>query len=389
MKKTKLPKIAISVGDLNGIGLEILIRSHKKISKKCIPYYFIHQTLLEQGLKLLKLKLKKANLVAFEKSENYEFKKIKKTKNFKIFSFTSPLDFEVQSAFKIKPAKIDIKSGAYAYLSFQAANFFVHQKHASSLTTLPIHKKAWELAGISYKGHTDALRHFYNKQAIMMLGCKDLFVALFTEHIPLKEVSSHITFENLTRFLKDFYLQTGFKKVAVLGFNPHAGDYGVIGGEEEKIMCKAIAFINAYLNFHHAKKSKQASFLKKFNILAEDLFQKALSHDELFKDLLKTFNTQSFYLPYPVVADTAFTKTNLKHHKVFVAMYHDVGLSPLKALHFEKSVNISLNLPIIRTSVDHGTAFDLAYKKAKVKLLSYQEAIDQALKFFQKQKKLT
>ncbi|MCW1542411.1 4-hydroxythreonine-4-phosphate dehydrogenase PdxA, partial [Campylobacter jejuni] len=88
------------------------------------------------------------------------------------------------------------------FLSFKAASYFVYEKHAHALLTLPIHKKAWEDAGLKYKGHTDALRDFL-KNAIMMLGCKELFVGLFSEHIPLAKVSKKITFKNLSIFLKD------------------------------------------------------------------------------------------------------------------------------------------------------------------------------------------
>ncbi len=84
-------------------------------------------------------------------------------------------------------------------------------------------------------------------------------------------------------------------------------------------------------------------------------------------------------MPYPLVADTAFTKSNLKACNRLIAMYHDLGLAPLKALYFEKSINVSLNLPIIRVSVDHGTAFDKAYKNAKISTKSYFEAAKFAL----------
>ncbi|EPU8947436.1 4-hydroxythreonine-4-phosphate dehydrogenase PdxA, partial [Campylobacter jejuni] len=171
-------------------------------------------------------------------------------------------------------------------------------------------------------------------------------------------VSKKITFKNLSIFLKDFYKETHFKKMGLLGFNPHAGDYGVIGGEEEKIMEKAIAFVNAFL---YSKKD-------------EKFFKKALKDGNLQKELLLNFKGNGVYLPYPLVADTAFTKAGLKNCNRLVAMYHDLALAPLKALYFDKSINVSLNLPIIRVSVDHGTAFDKAYKNAKINTKSYFEA---------------
>ena len=87
--------------------------------------------------------------------------------------------------FDIKAGEIDAKSGLYGFLSFKAASYFVYKKYAHALLTLPIHKKAWEEASLKYKGHTDALRDFFKKNAIMMLGCKELFVGLFSEYVPL------------------------------------------------------------------------------------------------------------------------------------------------------------------------------------------------------------
>ncbi|EAI8671888.1 4-hydroxythreonine-4-phosphate dehydrogenase [Campylobacter jejuni] len=353
-----MKKLAISIGDINSIGLEILVRSHEELSKICTPFYFIHESLLNKALKLLNLKLFNAKIVAFKDDKDYEFNFIKKENSLEIYSFCLPLGFKVDENFEIQAGEIDAKSGLYGFLSFKAASYFVYEKHAHALLTLPIHKKAWEDAGLKYKGHTDALRDFFKKNAIMMLGCKELFVGLFSEHIPLAKVSKKITFKNLSIFLKDFYKEAHFKKMGLLGFNPHAGDYGVIGGEEEKIMEKAIAFVNAFL---HSKKD-------------EKFFKKALKDENLQKELLLNFKGKGVYLPYPLVADTAFTKAGLKNCNRLVAMYHDLALAPLKALYFDKSINVSLNLPIIRVSVDHGTAFDKAYKNAKINTKSYFEA---------------
>ena len=168
-----------------------------------------------------------------------------------------------------------------------------------------------------------------------MLGCPKMFVALFTEHIPLKDVASSLTYKRLKNFLLDMHKSVQREKIAVLGLNPHAGDNGVLG-DEEKIIIKAIKSVNKKLGF------------KQF--------------------------------VGPVVPDVAFAPYFRDNYNYFVAMYHDQGLAPLKALHFDESVNISLNLPIIRTSVDHGTAFDIAYK-CKAKRISYINAIESALEF--------
>ena len=299
------PKIAISIGDLNGVGIEIALKSHKRVKQLCNPIYCINETMLKQASKLLKRKI--------------------------------PKDFEIyptKGEFKIKPGEVSKKSGLYSYNSFLDAINLAKTKKVDAITTLPINKKAWESAGIEYKGHTDMLRDIFKKEAIMMLGNTKMMVALYTEHIPLKDVAKTIKKKKLKKFLLDFYTSINPKQVAVLGLNPHAGDNGVLGNEE-KIIKKAIDEANQKLK------------------------------KEVFSD--------------PVVPDIAFTPHFRKKYKYFVVMYHDQGLAPLKALYFDSSINVSLNLPIIRTSVDHGTAFDIAYKN-KAKTKSYIEAVKFALK---------
>ena len=164
-----------------------------------------------------------------------------------------------------------------------------------------------------------------------MLGCEKMFVALYTEHIALKDVARHIKVKKLTKFFLDFAnsmrSHSGeWEQVAVLGLNPHAGDNGVLGNEEIKIN-KAI------------KKANKILYSSSHSPEWEPIFEGSF------------------------VPDIAFTPNFRKNYKYFIAMYHDQGLTPLKALYFDESINVSLNLPIIRTSVDHGTAFDIAYKK--------------------------
>ena len=299
------PKIAISIGDINGIGIEIALLSHEKIAKICKPIYCINKNLLKAASKQLDIKIPK------------DFK-----------------TFETKGDFEIKPGDVTKKSGKYSFDSFMDAIKLADKKQVDAICTLPINKEAWSKADISYKGHTEVLRDYFGKNAIMMLGCKKMFVSLFTEHIPLKKVPKKINVEDLTRFLIDFQKSVKSKKIGVLGLNPHASDNGVLGNEEVEIF-KAIKNAN--------------------NILDEKVFTG------------------------PLVPDTAFSPMSRKNYKYFVAMYHDQGLAPLKALYFDQSINVSLNLPIIRTSVDHGTAFNIAYKNEKVNLKSYINAIKEAI----------
>ena len=299
------PKIAISLGDLNGIGIEIALKSHSQVSKLCDPIYCINKEMFSQACKLLNI--------------------------------NAPQDFQlspVQGEFTISAGTASAASGKYSYDSFIRAIELCEKNEVDAIVTMPIHKEAWMMAGLDFKGHTDLLRKHFNKDAIMMLGCPNMFVALFTEHIPLKEVASSIKYKNLKRFFLDFSNSIPNVNVAVLGLNPHAGDNGVLG-HEELIITKAIKSANKKIGFEQ--------FIG------------------------------------PIVPDIAFTPHFRKNFNYFIAMYHDQGLAPLKALHFDESVNISLNLPVVRTSVDHGTAFDIAYTN-KAQNLSYINAIKSAIK---------
>ena len=307
-----MKKIAISIGDLNGIGIQLALENHNIIKKIVEPIYCIDKTMLKQASKLL--------------------------------NNTIPDDFKIvnkiSKPFTIQAGEVTKESGVYSFASFLKAVEMAKMQDVDGVMTLPINKKAWELTGVKYKGHTDALRDFFFANAIMMLGVPNMFVALYTEHIPLKEVASKIDEKNLTRYLIDFYNSIKpDSTIAVLGLNPHAGDNGVLG-DEEKIITNAI-----------------------------DRATKIIREKEVIDSNHLLFSN-------PLVPDIAFTPNMRKNYKYFIAMYHDQGLIPLKALYFDEGINISLNLPIIRTSVDHGTAFDIAYQKKKLNNLSYINAIN-------------
>ncbi len=306
-------KVAISIGDLNGIGIQLALENHAQIAAMVDPIYCIDNTMLQRSADLLQIPV--------------------------------PDDFQtvedIAPSFAIEPGIVSASSGAYAYASFVKAVELAREGKVDAVTTLPIHKKAWEEAGVKYKGHTDALRDFFDADAIMMLGCPKMYVALFTEHIPLREVAEKINETDLTRFLIDFYnTAKPASTVAVLGLNPHAGDDGVLGNEE-KIIQKAIDNATAILK----------------------------------KETLSLFTLHSSLFTAPLVPDVAFTPNVRKHYTHYIAMYHDQGLAPLKALYFDEGINVSLNLPILRTSVDHGTAFDIAYRGVKLNALSYLNAV--------------
>jgi 4-hydroxythreonine-4-phosphate dehydrogenase len=302
IKKKMRKKVAISVGDLNGIGIELILRNHHRIKTLVEPIYCISDNMVKKAADLLDM-------------------------NMPEFFTTVPVDAE---EFDILPSVLYEKSGAYSFASFIQAVEMAVKQEVDAICTLPIHKKAWELAGINYKGHTDALRDFFDKDAIMMMGCEEMYVGLYTEHIPLSLVARSLNEEKLYKFLLTFQRETKAEKIGVLGLNPHAGDSGLLGHEERVIIS---AINRANLNFEH----------------------------QVFIG--------------PLVPDVAFTPNVRKNFKYYIAMYHDQGLAPLKAIYFEESINVSLNLPILRTSVDHGTAFDIAYKKMNPNPTSYLNAI--------------
>jgi 4-hydroxythreonine-4-phosphate dehydrogenase len=301
------PSLAISIGDLNGVGIEIALKEHRLISQWCHPIYCVDASMAQQAAQLLHVSV--------------------------------PDDFTtlaVAEDFKISAGSVDARSGRYSFDAFMKAIALCESAQCDGVVTLPIHKEAWAKAGLDYVGHTDVLRRHFQRDAIMMLGCDAMYVALFTEHIPLHQVALHVTADALTHFLIN--LDNALPKeetIGVLGLNPHAGDNGVLGNEEI-VISEAIDKANT-----HARKKRFVG---------------------------------------PLVPDTAFTPHARSRFRYYVALYHDQGLIPLKALYFDESINISLNLPIIRTSVDHGTAFDIAYTN-RANPLSYHNAIKAAIAF--------
>jgi 4-hydroxythreonine-4-phosphate dehydrogenase len=304
-----LKRVAISIGDLNGIGLQIALQAHSQISKVCQPIYAIDREMLKIGAELLGLQIPED----FQTVENIGEK------------------CQIERGVESK------ESGIYSFRSFRKAIDMALSGEVDSIVTLPVNKKSWELGGVDYVGHTDALRDIFQSEAIMLMGNEKMFVALYTEHIPYSAVSKEIKREKIANFLLRLQDSLNLKdeKVSVLGLNPHSGDGGVLGSDEVEIEA-GIELANSRLESR--------------------IFEGA------------------------TVPDVAFTPRNREKYRYFVAMYHDQGLIPLKALYFDESINISLGLPIKRVSVDHGTAFDIAYRGVSVNLKSYLNAIDYAVK---------
>jgi len=317
----KNKRIIVNMGDPAGIGPDLCVHLSQKKFNASI-YILGNKKTIDDRAKLLN---KKFSLSTRDESH-------KNNSNLFIIEVDYP-----ETVIPGKPNKIN------SITQFKNMNFIVNellQKKYDALITLPISKYMLSDHFPNFKGHTEYISSLTNTSGkeVMMLVSENIRVALATTHIPLKDVPKNITKNSLERNLNTLNeeLQKKFKikkpKIMVTGLNPHAGENGDFGNEEEKIITPVIKKLN----------------LKGFNLIG------------------------------PVAADTAFTKKNIELYDAFLAMYHDQGLAPFKALSFGKGVNITLGLPFVRTSVDHGTAFDIAGTN-EVDPSSFFEAIEMAI----------
>jgi len=224
----------------------------------------------------------------------------------------------------VTPAKagvLDPENAKYVLATIKSALSLVLSGHAGALVTGPVHKGVINDAGIAFSGHTELLAELAGvEKVVMMLAADELRVALVTTHLPLRDVADAITRDNVYKTIRITHHELNHRfnirkpAIQVLGLNPHAGESGHLGHEDEQIIQKAI--------------------------------------NDCRQEGINAFG--------PVPADTAFTPPRLETCDAVIAMYHDQGLPVLKHLGFGNAVNITLGLPFIRTSVDHGTALDIA-----------------------------
>lgn len=227
----------------------------------------------------------------------------------------------IQASQPSSPGTLDSDNGQYVVMMIDKAIELCKTGQSDAMVTAPVHKNLINMAGIPFTGHTEWIAEKTKAEhPVMMLAKQELRICLATTHIPLRKVPSSITQEKLYRTVEtihtDLHRLFGMRspRIAVCGLNPHAGESGLLGNEEREILEPAIAS------------------LKK----------------------------EGFRVAGPIPGDTAFTSRNLNNCDVVLAMYHDQGLPVIKHSGFGNIVNITLGLPIIRTSVDHGTALDLA-----------------------------
>tara|TARA_B100000795_G_C22764854_1_gene425237 strand:- start:468 stop:1451 length:984 start_codon:yes stop_codon:yes gene_type:complete len=321
--KKNITKILITSGEPAGIGLDLCIKlAYQKFTAN-ISILANHSAILDRA--------------------RIHNKKIKILRKSSIHKGNGELHIiDVPYSEKVLPGKIN-KTNSLSQL--KAIDFAVNEcmkKKYDALVTLPINKKVLSSSVKKFTGHTEYISKLCgtkNKEVMLLVNDKNLRVALVSIHIALIDVPKFITKRKLEQTIKTLNndLVENFKiknpAITITGLNPHAGEGGEFGSEENRIIIPVI----------------------------------------------KKLIGEGYNLIGPIPADTAFTKKNIKDTDSFLAMYHDQGLAPFKALSFNHGVNTTLGLPIIRTSVDHGTAIDLVGSN-KINACSFFDSIALAIK---------
>ncbi|PWA11349.1 4-hydroxythreonine-4-phosphate dehydrogenase PdxA [Flavobacterium laiguense] len=327
MKKAENIIVGISIGDLNGIGSEVVLKTFEdpRMLELCTPVIFANVKILSFIRKNFE------SSVALHGIDKLDQIVIGKVNVFNLW----------KEGIDLNPGTNDEKSGQYAIKSFVAATKALKEGIIDVLVTAPINKYNIQSDTFKFPGHTDYLDQELEGDALMLMVQDNLRVGLLTDHIPLNEVASHLTEELIFKkietvkqsLIQDFSINK--PKIAVLGLNPHCGDGGVIGTEDEVILKPA---------------------LKK-------LFEKG---------------TLVFG---PFAADGFFGSNQYEKYDAIIATYHDQGLIPFKTLSFGNGVNYTAGLNKIRTSPDHGTAYDIAGKN-KADYNSFKEAVYLAIDIY-------
>lgn len=319
------PRVLVTPGEPAGVGPELTVRLAQSSYPSCELIALADPELLDKAAFTLKLpiKLREINLNDTARpNQEGELAYI-----------------PVKLAAKVQPGKLNPSNAAYVLNTLQQANDLCCAQKATAVVTGPVQKSIINDAGFPFSGHTEffAEQSHCNK-VVMMLATSGLRVALVTTHLPLKDVAEAINQDELEQVIRILHseLVTKFAisqpKILVAGLNPHAGEGGHLGKEEQQIITPT----------------------------------------------LEKLRVEGMQLNGPLPADTLFTPPYLEHADAVLAMYHDQGLPVLKYKGFGHAVNITLGLPYIRTSVDHGTALDLA-GKGLADVSSFQIALKYAI----------
>ncbi|MDO5616041.1 MAG: 4-hydroxythreonine-4-phosphate dehydrogenase PdxA [Cruoricaptor ignavus] len=321
-------RVGISVGDFNGIGPEIIMKtlSDKNITDFFTPIIFASGKLFTYQKNIFKLTTMNFNYITdASQAQGGKLNMVNLWKDNVNVSLGTPSEESTKMA-------ID---------SLEASTNALLKGDIDVLVTAPINKDEMMKQGFKHAGHTGYLEEKFGKKGLMFLVTDKLKVAVSTHHIPISQVAEKISKEKIKKQIKilnqclieDYQIQK--PKIAVLGLNPHAGDGGAIGNEEIEIIEPAI--------------------------------------QELFGQGIMAFG------PFP--ADSFFQPEKYESYDAILAMYHDQGLAPFKTIAYEDGVNYTAGLPFIRTSPDHGVAYDIAGKNIADET-SFSEAIFTAIKLF-------
>lgn len=323
------PRIGITLGDVNGIGPEVVIKAlaDNRVLNMVTPVVY-------GSTKAISFYKKQLNI------EDLHYSQVRNKGQL------SPKTINVvncwEDSLEIVPGKASTQSGKAALAALRQACDELKDGSIDALVTAPIDKNTIHSDEFPFTGHTEFLTQFFGAtDSLMFMVSETLRIGLVTEHLPIKDVASAITKEKIEAKLaimerslkKDFAI--GKPRIAVLGLNPHAGDHGLIGQEDETIIKPAI------------NESRNKGRLT--------------------------------YGPFP--ADGFFASGNYTRYDAVLAMYHDQGLLPFKTLAFEDGINFTAGLPVVRTSPDHGTAYALAGKN-QASELSTRTAIFRAADIF-------
>ena len=315
-------RIGISAGDINGIGLEVIMKTFEdhRMLTVCTPVIYCNHRILSHQKKVLELA--DFNYTSIKNIDSIIFKKV---------NVLNTWEEDIQTEY----GQATPNGGKYAFKSLEAAAIDLHKGKTDAIVTAPINKNNIQQSGFEFPGQTEYFADkFDGKNYIMMLVSGDLRVGVVTGHIPLKKVSESISVDKILQKIKamnkslkeDFGIDK--PKIAVLGINPHSGDNGLIGNEEKDIIIPAI----------------KKAFDEKLVVMG------------------------------PYSADGFFGSSAYHQFDGILAMYHDQGLIPFKSIAFESGVNFTAGLPIVRTSPDHGVGYDIAGKNLASES-SFREAI--------------
>jgi len=329
----KRPIIGITMGDPAGVGPELCLRilRNPRILRQCVPVVFGDADVLRRVARVCRLPFK-AEAVPLEVWRRDP-------------SVTCPLVVDCCSlrGGGVRPGRVQKACGRAAYTYIEAAIDAAMKGRTAAVVTAPIHKESLRLAGVPYPGHTEILAELTGTNHVcMMLASDEITVSLVTTHTAYGHVPAEISKGRILDVIRLTVaamkrLEKSRPRITVCALNPHAGEHGLFGDDERKIVEPAI----------------RAARKKGFNATG------------------------------PLPPDTAFIPAKRAVTDAYVVMYHDQGLIPFKMLAFDKGVNVTLGLPIVRTSVDHGTAFDIAWK-GKASPNSLIEAVSWAVRLARK-----